>query len=112
MNKSDLITDCICEGFPDMTPEQFIEMFMRASGCPSSQIVNRISFKRLYKTNKDLAPGGRSGEMKRIITFAVALVVMLVSLGGCSTIPIEGHERGDRDRPDIEGGFGGYDGRR
>ncbi len=39
--------DCVREGFPDMTPEQFIDMFMRSSGCPSSQIVNRISFKHL-----------------------------------------------------------------
>ena len=31
--------DCAREGFPAMTPEQFIDMFMRASGCPSSQIV-------------------------------------------------------------------------
>ena len=46
--------DCSREGFPDMTPEQFITMFMRSSGCPSSQIVNRISFKPLYKVKKDI----------------------------------------------------------
>ncbi len=46
--------DCAREGFPDMTPEQFIAMFRRASGCPSSQIVNRISFKPLFKTKKDI----------------------------------------------------------
>lgn len=42
--------ECIREGFPHMKPEQFIDMFMRANRCPSSQIVSRISFKRLYIT--------------------------------------------------------------
>lgn len=46
--------DCVREGFPDITPDQFVEMFMRASGCPSSQIVNRISFKPLYEAKKDI----------------------------------------------------------
>ena len=45
--------DCIREGFPDMTPEQFVDMFMRASGCSSSQIVNRISFKHLHKPEEE-----------------------------------------------------------
>ena len=48
--------DCVREGFPDMTPEQFVDMFMHASGCPSTQIVNHISFKPFYKTNKDHVP--------------------------------------------------------
>ena len=49
--------------------------------------------------------------MKRTIIMAIAWVLMLVALGGCS-IPIEGHERGERDRPEMDGGFGGYEGRR
>lgn len=44
--------DCVREGFPDMTPEQFIAMFMRSSGCSASRIVHRIAFKRLYSTGK------------------------------------------------------------
>lgn len=46
--------DCAREGFPDMTPEQFVELFKKDSRCPPSQIVNRISFKHLYKTKKDI----------------------------------------------------------
>ena len=49
--------------------------------------------------------------MKRAVILGVAWAVMIVTLGGCS-IPIEGHERGERDRPDIHGGFDGYEGRR
>ena len=54
--------DCIREGFPDMKPEQFVDMFMRSCGCPSSQIVNRISFKRLYKPEEE---GHKNGYRPR-----------------------------------------------
>jgi len=37
--------DCTREGFPDMTPEQFITMFCNANRCEQNQIVNRIEFK-------------------------------------------------------------------
>jgi hypothetical protein len=35
------------EGFPHMSVFHFIDMFMQANGCPSSQMVNRIEFKRI-----------------------------------------------------------------
>ena len=33
------------EGFPEMTPRQFVEMFKELNKCKSSQSVNRIEFK-------------------------------------------------------------------
>jgi hypothetical protein len=33
------------EGFPDMSPSQFVMMFCRANKCNPRQIVNRIAFK-------------------------------------------------------------------
>lgn len=38
------------EGFPDMTPAEFVEMFCKANrhkGCTPSTIVNRIEFRRV-----------------------------------------------------------------
>ena len=32
------------EGFPDLTPRQFLEMFCKANGCDGYQPVNRIEF--------------------------------------------------------------------
>jgi len=37
--------DCIAEGFPDLTPDQFIEMFCKSHrGCQPETMVNRIRF--------------------------------------------------------------------
>jgi hypothetical protein len=35
------------EGFPLMTPEQFVKMFCKFNGCDRHQIVNRIVFERV-----------------------------------------------------------------
>ena len=36
-----------CEGFPDMTPREFIQMFCDANGCRPHVPVNRIEFEYL-----------------------------------------------------------------
>ena len=36
--------ECCLEGFPDLTPEQFVVMFCGHNGCPPSQVVTRIEF--------------------------------------------------------------------
>lgn len=38
--------ECVREGFPDMTPGEFVEMFCKANGCSPCAPVNRIEFKR------------------------------------------------------------------
>ena len=35
------------EGFPDMTPQQFIAMFCEHNGCSRDEMINRIEFKHL-----------------------------------------------------------------
>lgn len=35
------------EGFPDMTPDQFVAMFRKAMGCKPSDPVTRIEFRKL-----------------------------------------------------------------
>lgn len=41
--------ECIREGFPDLTPSQFIEMFCAThKGCTPSTVVHRIAFRHLY----------------------------------------------------------------
>lgn len=41
--------DCDREGFPDLTPGQFVEMFCREMHCTPETIVNRIEFTRCLK---------------------------------------------------------------
>lgn len=44
-------SECVREGFPNLTPYEFVEMFCRANrakGCIPTTSVNRIEFKR-YK---------------------------------------------------------------
>ena len=36
--------ECRREGFPDLTPHAFIDMFERANGCWHDTLVNRIEF--------------------------------------------------------------------
>ena len=39
--------ECAKEGFPDMTPQQFIKMFCELNRCKLDTIVNRIEFEYL-----------------------------------------------------------------
>lgn len=39
--------ECRKEGFPDMAPEKFVEMFCRHMGCEPDALVNRIEFEYL-----------------------------------------------------------------
>ncbi len=36
--------DCVAEGFPEMTPAEFVTMFCKARHCHPSTIVTRIKF--------------------------------------------------------------------
>ncbi len=36
--------DCILEGFPDMEPEDFIKLYLRANGGTRNKTINRIEF--------------------------------------------------------------------
>lgn len=38
-------TECCREGFPDMTPDQFVKMFCEHMNCSPETIVSRIEFK-------------------------------------------------------------------
>lgn len=44
---SPFLNECRREGFPDLTPEQFVEMFCREMHCTPETIVNRIEFVRV-----------------------------------------------------------------
>jgi len=37
--------EVVREGFPEMSPREFVEMFCEHNGCKANQIVNRIEFK-------------------------------------------------------------------
>ena len=39
--------DCRREGFPDLSPGQFVEMFCGSMGCKPSSLVRRIEFRRV-----------------------------------------------------------------
>lgn len=39
--------DCAREGFPEMTPAQFVEFFRKAARCPPDEWVTRIAFERI-----------------------------------------------------------------
>ena len=45
--------DVIREGFPDMTPAEFIAFFRKANKCEWATPVNRIEFKKLEVANHD-----------------------------------------------------------
>ena len=38
--------ECVREGFPNLTPIEFVEMFCKANGCLPNEEINRIEFKR------------------------------------------------------------------
>jgi len=44
----DLITaaDCALEGFPDMAPSEFIDMFCKHNRCARGSLITRIEFER------------------------------------------------------------------
>jgi len=39
--------ECVREGFPEMSPRQFVEFFCQFNGCPPDQQVVRIEFRYL-----------------------------------------------------------------
>ena len=39
--------ECVREGFPEMSPRQFVEFFCQFNGCPPGQLVVRIEFRYL-----------------------------------------------------------------
>ena len=41
------MTECIREGFPEMTGDEFVSMFMKHMKCTPRQIVTRIQFKHV-----------------------------------------------------------------
>lgn len=45
--------DCRREGFPEMTPGEFIDMFCRGMGCDVQTRVTRIEFRRLQEGAKE-----------------------------------------------------------
>ena len=57
--------DCVREGFPDWTPEQFIEMFCSHNKCKSHTVVNRIEFEYIDREALAGERGfGRQGRRK------------------------------------------------
>lgn len=46
--------ECVREGFPEMTPAEFIAMFCRANKCTPDTLVNRIAFMRRYAAQQTL----------------------------------------------------------
>jgi hypothetical protein len=44
--------DCFLEGFPKMTPKQFIKMFCNANKCPDDIEITRIKFEYVIKKNE------------------------------------------------------------
>jgi hypothetical protein len=51
--------DCAREGFPDMAPDEFVEMFCRSMRCQPSDTVTRIEFCPWPKPHE---PGEQGGE--------------------------------------------------
>lgn len=39
--------NCIAEGFPDLTPAEFVAMFCRNMGCKPDRVVNRVRFRNV-----------------------------------------------------------------
>jgi hypothetical protein len=42
--------DCAREGFPEMTPVEFVAMFCREMGCKPETMVGRIEFERILES--------------------------------------------------------------
>jgi hypothetical protein len=45
--------DVVAEGFPDLTPQQFVQFFCEYNGCQPDQVVTRIKFEYLTTTTTD-----------------------------------------------------------
>ena len=43
LNKIDQ-ADCIAEGFPEMSPDEFVEMFTREMKCTADRVITRIKY--------------------------------------------------------------------
>lgn len=43
--------ECRREGFPEMTPQQFVDMFCKHMGAKPETVVNRIQFRYVEKTS-------------------------------------------------------------
>jgi hypothetical protein len=56
--------ECRREGFPQLTPEAFVELFCTANNCGRTTIVNRIEFRKTTAT-KDSSSHGRQNETLR-----------------------------------------------
>ncbi|MGB0768727.1 MAG: ASCH domain-containing protein [Phycisphaeraceae bacterium] len=39
--------DCVAEGFPDLSPAEFVAMYRSFAGGPADQLVTRIEFKHV-----------------------------------------------------------------
>lgn len=46
-------SDVILEGFPDWTPEQFVNFLVKKYGCQPYNVINRIAFKYLNEARND-----------------------------------------------------------
>lgn len=40
-------SDCVREGFPEMSPAAFVEMFCQGGRCKSDTVITRIQFRRI-----------------------------------------------------------------
>lgn len=47
------VDDCRKEGFPDLTPDEFIEMFCKANKCDPNIMVRRIEFSHILDNTPD-----------------------------------------------------------
>ncbi len=48
--------DCVKEGFPHFTPEQFVQMFCKHNGCQPNQEISRIEFDYVEPNLDDIKP--------------------------------------------------------
>lgn len=42
-------TECEKEGFPDLPPDEFVEMFCQANKCPPDALIHRMEFEYLLE---------------------------------------------------------------
>lgn len=53
-------SDCIKEGFPDFTPEQFVAMFCKHNGCVPLSLISRIEFEYISQLTTEAASGAET----------------------------------------------------
>lgn len=68
--------ECVLEGFPNLSPNEFIDMFCQEMKCISSQVVTRIEFKYMDNTMKheiytpsNSTDGNRNTENQLCLSF-------------------------------------------